>query len=52
MFGKKLKKKINVVPILSNVGLGKALNLGLNHCKYDLVARMDSDDISLPEKIS
>ena len=35
---------------MSNVGLGKALNLGLNHCKYDLVARMDSDDISLPER--
>lgn len=27
-------------------GLGKALNDGLNYCKYDIVARMDSDDIA------
>ncbi|EOB1207386.1 glycosyltransferase [Photobacterium damselae] len=31
-----------------NVGLGRALNFGLNKCKYDLVARMDTDDICLP----
>lgn len=29
-----------------NVGLGRALAIGLNCCSYELIARMDSDDIS------
>lgn len=33
-----------------NIGLGLALNLGLRHCKNELVARMDTDDISLPDR--
>lgn len=33
-----------------NQGLGNALNAGLNLCRNELVARMDSDDISLPER--
>lgn len=41
------------LPIVSlrlpkNVGLGRALNQGLNVCKYDIVARMDTDDICHP----
>lgn len=31
-------------------GLGKALQEGLLHCKYPIVARMDSDDISCPKR--
>lgn len=37
---------LNVVRIPKNVGLGNALNVGIKYCKNDLVARMDSDDIS------
>ena len=33
-----------------NMGLGKALNEGLKACSYDLVARMDTDDIALPDR--
>ena len=33
-----------------NAGLAAALNTGLNACKYEWVARMDPDDISLPER--
>lgn len=33
-----------------NVGLGKALNIGLKHCTNELVARMDTDDIATPER--
>ncbi|WP_293659620.1 glycosyltransferase [uncultured Phascolarctobacterium sp.] len=33
-----------------NVGLGKALYYGVQQCKYDLIARMDTDDISLPNR--
>lgn len=39
-----------VVPLTKNIGLGAALNEGLKYCKYDLIARMDSDDIALPER--
>ena len=38
------------VPLEENGGLGKALRLGLRYCKYELVARMDTDDICLPER--
>ena len=33
-----------------NLGLGMALNKGLAACKNELVARMDTDDISKPER--
>lgn len=34
----------------TNRGLGLALNYGLEHCKNELVARMDTDDIAKPER--
>ena len=37
-----------IVRLERNQGLGNALNTGLEFCRYDLIARMDSDDISLP----
>lgn len=33
-----------------NSGLASALNIGLNACKYEYVARMDADDISLSSR--
>lgn len=47
---KKLGSILNVVPLKENVGLGKALNIGLSHCTNDWVFRMDTDDISLPDR--
>lgn len=41
---------IKIIPLKNNIGLGKALDEGLKHCSYDLVARMDTDDISLPSR--
>jgi glycosyltransferase involved in cell wall biosynthesis len=43
------------LPIVSlrlpvNVGLGAALREGLNVCRGECVARMDSDDVCLPER--
>lgn len=38
--------ELKVVPLPVNQGLGKALNEGLKHCNFDLVARMDTDDIA------
>ena len=34
-----------IVPLEKNVGLGLALAEGIRHCKNELVARMDTDDI-------
>ena len=39
-----------VVALKENVGLGKALNEGLKKCRNELVARMDTDDISLTNR--
>lgn len=45
------------LPIVSvrlpvNRGLAAALNEGLKHCRSDLVARMDSDDICFPDRLA
>lgn len=33
-----------------NQGLGKAMNKAIENCSYEIVARMDSDDISVPTR--
>lgn len=37
-------------PIAENVKLGRALAYGVEHCSYDLIARMDTDDLALPQR--
>ncbi|CEN21621.1 glycosyltransferase [Paraclostridium sordellii] len=49
-YSKKYEGIIKVVKSDENIGLGRALNLGLKNCKNELVARMDTDDISLPSR--
>lgn len=41
---------LKVFPQKENKGLGTALNIGLQHCSYELVARMDTDDICRPNR--
>ena len=41
---------LNVIRLKKNGGLGNALNEGIKHCKNELVARMDSDDIAYPDR--
>lgn len=36
---------------LGNIGFQGALSYALTHCKSDWIARMDSDDICLPERL-
>jgi len=38
------------VELPENRGLGPALNQGLAACRHELVARMDADDVSLPDR--
>lgn len=40
----------NIVELEKNMGLGPALATGILKCKNELVARMDSDDYSVPER--
>lgn len=37
---------LKIVSLPQNRGLGNALNEGLKHCNYELVARIDTDDIA------
>lgn len=43
-------KILKVIQLPNNIGLGKALNIGLQHCTYDIIARMDTDDIAKPNR--
>ncbi len=47
------RSNLNIIsiPLAVNAGLANALNIGLSYCKYDLVVRMDSDDIAIPNRI-
>ncbi|KXB33604.1 amylovoran biosynthesis glycosyltransferase AmsE family protein [Bacteroidales bacterium KA00251] len=49
-YQKLFKERMKVVRLEKNGGLGNALNIGMEHCSYGLVARMDSDDIAFPER--
>lgn len=49
---RKIGDIFTIVSLEENQGLGSALNEGLVHCQYDLVARMDSDDIALPDRFA
>ena len=46
----KLPNILKIVKLEKNKGLGTALNIGVKNCSYEIIARMDSDDISLPER--
>ena len=46
----KYKNILKIVPLEKNIGQGPALNEGLKYCSHELVARMDTDDISKPTR--
>lgn len=41
---------LRVIRLEVNQGLGDALNCGLTQCRNELIARMDSDDVALPNR--
>ncbi len=47
---KKLKLSMVLIINDSNIGLTRSLNKGLKKCRGDFIARMDSDDISSPNR--
>lgn len=46
----KFPQLFNIVSLEKNVGQGKARNAGLQACKYNIVALMDSDDIARKDR--
>jgi glycosyltransferase involved in cell wall biosynthesis len=48
-FSKKLN--IVVVKLVENIGLAKALNIGIDHCNGTFIARLDTDDYCYPNRL-
>lgn len=46
----KYPEVMHVIRLEKNGGLGNALRLGVENAKYDIIARMDSDDICMPDR--
>lgn len=46
----KFQDALHVHRLKKNGGLGNALNIGIKLCKNELIARMDSDDISMKDR--
>lgn len=44
-------KTIQVVRLPKNCGVGEASNVGMQYCKNELVAKMDADDIAMPNRL-
>ena len=49
-YSSKFPNLLHIVVNEKNLGLGLALNEGLKACRNELVARMDTDDISKPDR--
>jgi glycosyltransferase involved in cell wall biosynthesis len=43
-------KNVNLIYLNENLGLANALNIGIAASKYDIIARMDSDDICFRDR--
>lgn len=48
----KLGNQFKWIKQKNNTGLASSLNHGMEYCSYDIVARMDDDDISLPDRFN
>lgn len=46
----KYGEMFKIIPLEKNCGLGEALRIGIENCSFEYIARMDSDDISKPER--
>lgn len=48
---KRQDRRIKIINNAKNIGLTKSLNKGINIARGEYIARMDADDISLPERL-
>lgn len=49
-WSEKYKNLFKIISLEKNMGLGEALRIGIENCSYNLIARMDTDDIAKPER--
>ena len=49
-YEEKYPRVMHIIRLEKNGGLGNALKLGVENAKYDIIARMDSDDICLQDR--
>lgn len=47
----KLLNILKIIQLEKNEGTGVAKNIGLKNCSYEFIAIMDTDDISLPDRL-
>ncbi len=45
-------ERLKLIRLERNMGFARALNEGLRHCSFDWVARMDTNDIAMPERFA
>lgn len=50
LWQERLKQTLRVIKLEQNVGTGKAKNIGLQHCQYEIVSIVDTDDISVSDR--
>ena len=43
-------KNVKVIRLIRNMGHGEARRIGLENCSHELVALMDADDLSVPDR--
>lgn len=41
---------LRLIQLPENISTGSALNIGVAQCRHELIAKMDSDDISVPDR--
>lgn len=49
-YTKRYYNLFKIIPLEKNVGLGEALRIGVENCTYEIIARMDTDDISKEDR--
>lgn len=50
LWKERLQQTLRVIKLEDNVGTGKAKNIGLQHCQYEIVSIVDTDDISVSDR--
>lgn len=50
IYKEKFYNLIDIYKLEEHLGLGEALKFGVNKCKYEYIARMDSDDMAVKDR--
>ncbi|WP_180182874.1 glycosyltransferase [Acinetobacter sp. YH01020] len=50
VWSERLQQTLRIIKLQDNVGTGKAKNIGLQNCQYEIVSIVDTDDISVSDR--